>query len=103
MLRPGKPVCGIGSSSPISRSRRSNEKRNHWNINAADVEYRGFEYTVVQGIERGVWKWSASVEGVIVMSYFPEDPAAIDGGPELLIEKLKVLLCTIKEMTVLPA
>jgi hypothetical protein len=43
------------------------------------------------------------VEGVIVMSYFPEDPAAIDGGPELLIEKLKVLLCTIKEMTVLPA
>jgi hypothetical protein len=28
------------------------------------MEYRGFEYTVVQGIERGVWKWSASVEGM---------------------------------------
>jgi hypothetical protein len=25
------------------------------------MEYRGIEYTVVQGIERGVWKWSASV------------------------------------------
>jgi hypothetical protein len=29
-------------------------------------EYRGVEYAVVQGIERGVWKWSASVEGTIV-------------------------------------
>jgi hypothetical protein len=30
------------------------------------MEYRGTEYTVVQGIERGVWKWSVSVEGMIV-------------------------------------
>ena len=29
--------------------------------------YRDIEYTVVQGIERGVWKWSASVAGVGVM------------------------------------
>jgi hypothetical protein len=28
--------------------------------------YRDIEYTVVQGIERGVWKWSASVAGVVV-------------------------------------
>jgi hypothetical protein len=41
------------------------------------------------------------VEGVTVMSYFPEDPAAIVAGPGLLIEKLKVLLCTTKEITVL--
>jgi hypothetical protein len=27
------------------------------------MEYRGIEYTVVQGIERGVWKWSAPVTG----------------------------------------
>jgi hypothetical protein len=26
------------------------------------MKYRGVEYTVVQGIERRVWKWSASVE-----------------------------------------
>ena len=25
------------------------------------MEYRGVEYTVVQGIERGVWKWSVSL------------------------------------------
>jgi hypothetical protein len=31
------------------------------------MEYRDIEYTVVQGIERGVWKWSASVDGVVMM------------------------------------
>ena len=25
------------------------------------MEYRGVQYTVVQGIERGVWKWSVSL------------------------------------------
>jgi hypothetical protein len=41
-----------------SKLRRSN--------GADNVKYRGVEYTVVQGIGRGVWKWSASVEGVVV-------------------------------------
>ena len=31
------------------------------------MQYRGIEYTVVQGIGRGVWKWSASVAGVVMM------------------------------------
>ena len=31
------------------------------------MKYRDIEYTVVQGIERGVWKWSASVDGVVIM------------------------------------
>ena len=31
------------------------------------MEYRGTEYTVVQDIERGVWKWSASVAGVVLI------------------------------------
>jgi hypothetical protein len=30
------------------------------------MEHRDVEYTVTQGIERGVWKWSVSVEGMIV-------------------------------------
>jgi len=34
------------------------------------------------------------------MSYFPDDPAAIMAGPELVIEKLNVLLCTMKEVRV---
>jgi hypothetical protein len=28
-----------------------------------NMEYRGIEYTVVQGIERRVWKWSAFAAG----------------------------------------
>jgi hypothetical protein len=31
------------------------------------MKYRDIEYTVVQGIERGVWKWSASVAGGVIM------------------------------------
>jgi hypothetical protein len=27
------------------------------------MEHRGIEYTVVQSIQRGVWKWSAFVAG----------------------------------------
>jgi hypothetical protein len=40
-------------------------------------------------------------EGVTVMSYFPEDPTTMVAGPELLIEKLKALLCTVSEIVVL--
>jgi len=29
--------------------------------------YRGIEYVVVQSIERGAWKWSASVAGVVLI------------------------------------
>jgi hypothetical protein len=31
------------------------------------MKYRDIEYTVVQGIMPGVWKWSASVAGVVIM------------------------------------
>jgi len=31
------------------------------------MRYRDIEYMVVQGIERGVWKWSASVAGLVIM------------------------------------
>jgi hypothetical protein len=30
------------------------------------MEYRDIEYSVVQGIARGVWKWSASVADVVI-------------------------------------
>ena len=31
------------------------------------MKYRDIEYTVLQDIGRGVWKWSASVAGVVIM------------------------------------
>ena len=33
---------------------------------AAMMEYRDIEYTVVQGIRRNLWKWSASVANVVI-------------------------------------
>jgi hypothetical protein len=33
------------------------------------MKYRDIEYTVLQGIERGVWKWSASVTGVVIKGH----------------------------------
>jgi hypothetical protein len=41
------------------------------------MKYRGVEYAVVQGIERGVWKWSASVEGRVIMGSEQTRPAAV--------------------------
>jgi hypothetical protein len=31
------------------------------------MEYRGIKYNVVQSIQRGIWKWTTSVVGVVVM------------------------------------
>ena len=44
---------------------------------------------------------NALPEGVIVMSYFAEDPTSIVEGPELLIEKLNGAACTVKATMVL--
>jgi hypothetical protein len=46
-------------------------------LGAATMEYRGIEYTVVQGIERGVWKWSASVSGVVISGQQPAKVEAV--------------------------
>ncbi len=40
------------------------------------MQYRDIEYTVVQGIKRGVWKWSASVADVLVMGQASTKSAA---------------------------
>src|ERR1700680_4360399 len=41
------------------------------------MRYRDIEYTVVQGIERGVFKWSASVAGVVITCQEPSKSAAV--------------------------
>jgi hypothetical protein len=57
------------------------------------MEYRGFEYTVVQGIERGVWKWSASVEDMILRGNEQTRSAAVTAAKHaidraVLVKKL---------------
>ena len=44
--------------------------------NLKGMEYRDIEYSVVQGVERGVWKWSASVAGVVIIGREPTKSAA---------------------------
>jgi hypothetical protein len=41
------------------------------------MEYRDIEYAVVQGIGRRVWKWSASVAGVVIMGNEQTRSAAV--------------------------
>ena len=41
------------------------------------MRYRDIEYTVVQGIKRGVWKWSTSVGGTVVSGKEPNKAAAV--------------------------
>jgi len=41
------------------------------------MEHRGIEYTVVQGLGRHLWKWSASVAGVVIMGQAAIKPEAV--------------------------
>ena len=41
------------------------------------MEYRNIEYTVVQGIGRQVWKWSASVADVVITGQAHSKSAAV--------------------------
>jgi hypothetical protein len=41
------------------------------------MEHRGVEYSVVQGVERGVWKWPASVADMLIMGQAPTRSAAV--------------------------
>ena len=40
--------------------------------------YRGVEYSVVQGIERHLWKWAATVSGIKISGYGSTRDEAID-------------------------
>jgi hypothetical protein len=48
------------------------------------MEHRGIEYTIVQGIERGVWKWSGSVADVVVMGQAPSKAAAVSAAEKAI-------------------
>jgi hypothetical protein len=54
------------------------------------MEYRGTEYTVVQGIERGVWKWSTSVAGVVLIGQEETRSAAVLAAEKAIDRALTV-------------
>ena len=41
------------------------------------MEYRGIEYSVVQCIDRHLWKWSASVANVVITGRAHSKSAAV--------------------------
>jgi hypothetical protein len=48
------------------------------------MRYRDIEYSVVQGIERGVWKWSASVAGVVISGQEPIKSEAVTAAEKAI-------------------
>jgi hypothetical protein len=56
-----------------ARSGRNKKHRSH----LIGMEYQGTTYTVVQGIERRIWKWSVSVAGMVVTGQEETKSAAV--------------------------
>jgi hypothetical protein len=61
------------------------------------MKYRDIEYTVLQDIGRGVWKWSASVAGVVIMG-----EAAIKSKAVAAAEKAIDRALTAKKVRLVP-
>jgi len=51
------------------------------------MEYRGKQYTVVQGIQRSTWKWTVQLDEGTVKSGTAETRAAAMNSAVLLIDK----------------
>ena len=65
MLRGPKGESGGTKSGTVFGAHATSETQ-LTNLYAAMMEYRDIEYTVVQGIRRNLWKWSASVANVVI-------------------------------------
>jgi len=48
------------------------------------MKYRHIEYTIVQGIERGVWKWTPSVAGVVIMGQAANKSEAVTAAEKAI-------------------
>ena len=57
------------------------------------MEYRGIKYNVVQSIQRGIWKWTASVADVVVMGQETSRPAAVAAAEKAIDRALATKKC----------
>jgi hypothetical protein len=53
------------------------------------MQYQGADYTVVQAIERGDWKWSVSVAGIVLTGHEETRPAAIAAAEKAIDRALR--------------
>jgi hypothetical protein len=52
------------------------------------MNYRGIEYSIVQGLGRNVWKWSASVAGVAISGQEPIKKSAVAAAERAIDREL---------------
>jgi len=62
------------------------------------MKYRDIEYTVIQGIKPGLWKWSASVAGVVIMGQAAVKSEAVAAAEKaidraLALKKVRLVPC----------
>src|SRR6266540_6041449 len=86
---PPQPQCpreGVGprvqSRSPTCLQRRRHTK-------AIAMLYRGIEYSVVQGIERHLWKWAATVSGTKISGHGSTRDAAIENAKKAIARAIQ--------------
>jgi hypothetical protein len=59
------------------------------------LKYRDVEYTIVQGIERQLWKWSFSLEGLFLRGQAATKAEAVAGAERAIdraLARKKVML-----------
>jgi hypothetical protein len=71
----------VGRWERLKRFRRYHQKLARTGL---IMRYRGVEYTLIQGIERGGWKWSAYIEGTIVTGNEQTRPAAVTAAEKAI-------------------
>ena len=59
------------------------------------MKYRDIEYTVVQGIERHLWKWSASVTDVVITGQAHSKSAAVVEAEKAIDRALAIKRCDV--------
>ena len=52
------------------------------------MEYQGLQYNVIQGIERGSWKWSVSVDGMMLRGETETKWAAVTAAQKAIDKAL---------------
>jgi len=79
-------MTGMSEQSPSFRNHLDNFTQAHI-FNG--MEHRGIEYSVVQGIERGTWKWFAVIDATMTKSGQAKSrPAAVSDAKRAIDREL---------------
>ena len=80
-----KPAGG-----PHSQILNLGPERNPPATSSSDMEYRGIEYAIVEGIGRHMWKWSAFVGGAVMTGQAHSKQAAMVSAEKAIDRALAI-------------